>query len=149
MRVPKAPAFPGLRRRMINFENPETAAKWFSVRERIQPSSQHHQLPNSVSNCGRQCLLGKPRAGSDEKTHPSLRRITSSILQDLTCKLPKDTQGQWIEKNRALFQDLVGAPVASCLPGRAAWFIHLHAERLTKLHGGIVWMGLCFDRSYL
>jgi pantoate--beta-alanine ligase len=130
-------AFPSLGRRMIDFENAQSAPKGIAIGVGVKTRAEDYQLTDTARDSSSQSILGKARSNGDEEAEFSFQRIVARGLDSRFGVRAKNPNGQRIRENGAAFQHLMGRAVNGCAPRGAARLALLHGRRLTAVFDSV------------
>jgi hypothetical protein len=118
----KALAFPGLGRRVVNFENAQAVSEWIAVRIGIQSCTEDHNLTDTTLKRCSQGIFSEACPDRDKESHPACGWVISGLASDDSRVRPKDAQRKRIGEDPTLLQHLMSGTVKGCGKCGLAWF---------------------------
>ena len=101
-------AFPGLRRRVVNFENAQAGAKGIAIGKGVEARAEYDHLANATVNRGGQGIFRESRPDGDEEAHSRPGGILQRVARHRRGILAQDSDGERIGENAAVLQELMG-----------------------------------------
>jgi hypothetical protein len=137
LRLGESASLLGLRRRMIELEDPQFRGPLESIGESVETGAQHQDLPHAfLDRMGRR-ILGEAAAHGDEKAQTSPLRALPGERDGAVGLRPEDAKRKRIGEHEPPLEDLVRRPVSrrakrghTCLPV-------LHGRRVGAKRGRV------------
>ena len=103
----------GLRRRMIDLEHAQAGARLQPIGERVEPRSEHDDLPRALADRPARSLLGEAAAHGDEHAQQASRGVFPGRGEHRFGVFAQDGQRERIGENPAALENLMRRAMAS------------------------------------
>ncbi len=128
---PRKPApLLGLRRRMIELEDPQVGGRLESIGEGVETGAEHQDLPHAFFDRTGRRVLGEPAAHGDEQAQTSPLRPFPGERDGVVGVWPEDTKRERVGEDEASLEDLMRRPVSRRADRGHACLSLLHGERV-------------------